>query len=168
MLENNFGPSSENLISDVELPVDSKEKGDLVLVDLLDVEARDLAPGTCRVVAVLKILGSKDQGREEHAPAALKRSVSEPILVLLHSKATLGNVRLDEDEIVQRDLQGRVASARAPERLLDKGAQRQHGPVARLRAARSGREGPDGFNNLGRRVNKAIDEVYFAVRLPNK
>lgn len=104
MLENNLSPPSEDLIGDVQLPVDGEEKGNLVLVDLLDVEARNLAPGPGRVVSVLQILGRKDQGREEHAPAALKSSVSVAVLILLHSKATLGNVRLDEDEIVQSDL----------------------------------------------------------------
>jgi hypothetical protein len=105
MLENDFSPLLEDLVGNVQFPVHSKEESHLVLVDLLDVEAGNLAPGTCGVVSVLKILGRKDQGREEHAPAALKSPLSVAILVLLRSKATLGNVRLDEDQIVQRDLQ---------------------------------------------------------------
>jgi hypothetical protein len=38
VLEHNISPSLEDLIGDVELPVDSKEERDLVLVDLMSVE----------------------------------------------------------------------------------------------------------------------------------
>lgn len=108
MLQNDLSPFLEDFVCNVQLPVDSKEESHLVLVDLLDAEARDLAPGTRRVVPVLKVLGCKNQSREEHAPTALKSPVRVAILVLLSSKAALGNVRLDEDQIVQGDLQRRV------------------------------------------------------------
>jgi hypothetical protein len=152
MLQNNLSPSLEDFVCDVQLPVDSKEESHLVLVDLLDGEAGNLAPGTRRVVSVLKVLGGKDQGREEHAPTALKSAVRVAVLVLLGSEATLGNVRLDEDQIVQGDLQRRVTRTGAPKSLLDKGPQREHGSVARFRAAWSRRKRPDGFDDLSRGI----------------
>lgn len=152
VLEHDLGPPLEDVIRDVQLPVDSKQECNLVLVDLMYIEARNLAPGSRGVVAVLKVLGRENQGREEHAPAALKGPVGVAVLVLLSDKATLGDVGLDKDEVVQRHLQGRVAGARAPKRLLDEGAQRQHGPGAGFRAARGRRQGPYGFHDLSGRV----------------
>jgi hypothetical protein len=53
---NDFLPLLPNRIGDVKLPVHSLEEGHLVCVDLTDLEARYLAPGASRVVAVLQIL----------------------------------------------------------------------------------------------------------------
>jgi hypothetical protein len=38
ILENNLGPSLENIVRDVQLPVNSEEESDFVLVDLQGVE----------------------------------------------------------------------------------------------------------------------------------
>jgi hypothetical protein len=56
VLENNIGPSLEDLIDDMHLPVDCVKKSDFVLVDLLSVKSRNLAPGPGRIVSILKIL----------------------------------------------------------------------------------------------------------------
>jgi hypothetical protein len=56
VLENYVGPSLEDLVNDMHLPIDCVEKSDFVLVDLLSVKPRNLAPGPGRIVSILKIL----------------------------------------------------------------------------------------------------------------
>lgn len=168
VLENDLGPSLKDILGDVKVPADSKEEGNLVLVDLLGVESRDLAPGASSVISVLEILGGQDQGREEHATATLKGAVGMSVRRLLGGKVVLGNVGLDENQIIERDLESRVASARATQRLLDEGSQRQHGLASQLTSACGRGEGPDGLDNLSRRINKTIDKVDLALRLANQ
>jgi len=94
----------------MELPVNGNQKSNLILVDLLGVKSRDLAPSPSRVVSILEILGSQDQGREEHAAATLKCTIGMAVIRLLSGKVMLGNMGLNENQVVQGDLEGRVAS----------------------------------------------------------
>ena len=134
----------------MEVPADGKEKGNLVLVDLLGVESRNLAPSSSRVVSVLEILGGQDQSREEHATTTLESAIGMAVLRLFGSKVVLRNMRFDQNQIVESNLEGRVASPGATQRLLDKGTQRQHGLAAQLTSANDRGEGPNGLDNLGR------------------
>lgn len=152
VLENDFGPSLEDILRDVKVPANGKEESNLVLVDLLGVESRDLAPSASSVVSVLEILGSQDQSREKHATTTLKCAIGMSVRGLLGRKVVLGNMRLDENQVIERDLEGRVASARATQRLLNKGSQRQHGLASQLTSACGRGEGPDGLDNLSRRI----------------
>lgn len=152
VLENDFGPSLKDIFGDVEVPANSKEESNLVLVDLLGVESRDLAPSASSVVSVLEILGSQDQSRKKHASTTLKGAIGMSVRGLLSRKVVLGNMRLDENQVIERDLEGRVASARAAQRLLNKGSQRQHGLASQLTSACGRGEGPDGLDNLSRRI----------------
>jgi hypothetical protein len=113
VLEYDLSPALKDLVGNVQLPVNSNEECHLVLVDLLGVEARNLAPGACRVVAVLKVLRRKDKSREEHTATALKGTIGSTINGLLHGKVMLGDVGLDQNKVIQSDLEGRVACARA-------------------------------------------------------
>lgn len=149
VLEHDLGPTLENLIGDVELPVDCKEEGDLILVDLLSPETRDLAPGTSRVVAVLEVFRSEDESGEEHTAPALQGPTFLPVIRLLHGEIMLGHVRFDEHEVVQCNLKGGVTGPRAAQRLLDESAQGKDGLAAELVAADNGRQGPDGLDDLG-------------------
>lgn len=150
VLENNLGPALKHVVCNVQLPVDSEEEGDFVLVDLIGIEPRNLAPGAGRVVTVLEILGGQDEGGKEHAAAALQSAVGVAILGLLHGEVVLGHMGLDENQVVQGNLQRGVAGAGAPESLLDKGAQRQDCLATKLAAASHRGEGPDRLDDLRR------------------
>jgi hypothetical protein len=150
VLENNLSPALEHVVCNVQSPVDSEQEGDFVLVDLVGVEPGNLAPGACRVVAVLKILGSQDEGGEEHATAALQSAVGMTILGLLHDEVVLGHMGLNEDQVVQSHLEGGVASARASKSLLDKSTQRQNCLATKFTAACHRGERPDRFDDLRR------------------
>jgi hypothetical protein len=54
--ENNFLPFLPDRVGDVEFPVDGLQEGHLVGVNLTDLEARNLAPCTRRIIAVLQVL----------------------------------------------------------------------------------------------------------------
>lgn len=95
VLQYNLGPTLEDVVGDVELPVDGQQESDLVLVDLVGVETRDLAPGASRVVSVLEILGGQDQSGEEHATTALQGAAGLAIVGLLHGEVVLRHMRLD-------------------------------------------------------------------------
>jgi hypothetical protein len=95
----------------VHLPVDSEQKGDLILVDLLGVESRNLTPGSSRIVTVLEIFRSKNQSREEHATTALERAIGVSILGLLHGEVVFWHVGLNQDQVVECNLESRVASS---------------------------------------------------------
>ena len=154
MLQHEIGPASEDGLGHVQAPVDDVEKGHLVDVDLLGREARDLAPGAGRVVAILQVLGRQDQGGQEHAAAALQGPDRGRVVGLLHREVELGHAVLDADEVEERDLEGRVARARAAQRLLDKRLQRQDAAAAdrgRVATADVG-ERPDGLDYLRCRV----------------
>jgi hypothetical protein len=79
----------------MHLPVDCEQKGDLILVDLLGVESRNLAPSSSRIVTVLEIFRSKNQSREEHATTALERAIGMSILGLLHSEVMFWHMGLN-------------------------------------------------------------------------
>lgn len=109
----------------MQLPADFAKECSLVGVDLADLQPRHLAPGFCRVVAVLEILGGQDEGSEEHAPTTHEGARGRTVIALLHGEIALGYVRFDEDEVVQCHLQRRVAGTRSLESLFDVSAQRQ-------------------------------------------
>jgi len=95
--QNNVGPSLEDLVGDVKLPVDRLQKHALVVVDLGSPQSRHFAPGLGRVVAVLQILGRKDESCQKHATTALHTTQHRAISWLLHSKVMFWHMRLDED-----------------------------------------------------------------------
>ena len=172
----------------MEPPADGAEEHQLVLVDLGGVQSGDLAPRTGRVVPVLQVLGREDQRGEEHASATLHGPAGRLPAILVRGRIGAGNVRLDLDQVVQRDLQGAVAGARAAEGLLDEGAERQHALAAggRITAVRRGRQGPDGLNDLRRGVSltfsngvgrrsrsesltdKVVHKIHFPLGLPEQ
>jgi hypothetical protein len=123
--ENNFLPLLPNRVSDVQLPVHSLEKRHLVGVDLADFEARDLAPCASRVVAILQVLGRENERCKEHATSTLQ-STQRGILRLGHGEVMLGQMSLDEDQVVQGNLQSGVAGPRSLESLLDESAKGKH------------------------------------------
>jgi hypothetical protein len=96
-LEDDVGPALENGIGDVYPPVDGKEEGHLVLVDLEGVETGNLAPSAGRVVAILQVLGGEDESGEEHAAAALEGADRVRVIGLLHGEVVIGDVWFDQD-----------------------------------------------------------------------
>lgn len=132
VLQDNFCPALEDFVSDVQLPVDRQQECNFVLVDFSRVEPGNLAPGSGRVVTILKVLGSEDESSKEHAAAALKCAALLLVVGLFHGEIVLRDVGLNEDQVVQRNLEGGIAGARAAQSLLDEGAQRQHRLVAEL------------------------------------
>jgi hypothetical protein len=67
----------------------------------------------------------------------------------------LGQVSLDEDQVVQGNLEGRVAGPRSLERLLDEGAEGKHPRSSRrLTTALGLRKLPDNLDHLGSRIFK--------------
>lgn len=80
----------------------------------------------------------------------------------------LGQVRLDENQVVQSNLQSGVAGARAAKSLLDEGAQRKHTTSSSGLAAALGLSKlPDNLNHLGCGIDEAVDEVDLSVALSN-
>ena len=100
----------------------------------------------------------------------------------------LGQVRLDENQVVQCNLQGGVAGARSTKSLLDEGAQRKHTTSSSGLATALGlRKLPDNLNHLGCGIfggtsqrgnegsrvsmeltDEAVDEVDLSVALSNQ
>ena len=134
-VQENPGPSLPYRVGNVQIPIDRVEEGRLVLVDLLGVKTRDLAPSASRVISVLEVLGRKNEGSEEDATTALQGTSSVVILGLFHGEILSRDVSLDEDKIVHGYLQGRVASPRPLESLLDEGPQGKNGLAANLISA---------------------------------
>jgi hypothetical protein len=135
--ENNFLPLLPNGVSDVQLPVNSLEERHLVGVDLTDLEARDLAPCASRVVAILQVLRRENERCKEHATSTLQ-STERGILRLGHGEVMLGQMGLDEDQVVQGNLQSGVAGPRSLERLLDESAKGKHSRPRGILAAALG------------------------------
>jgi hypothetical protein len=135
--ENNLLPLLPNGVSDVQLPVDSLEERHLIGVDLTDLEARDLAPCASRVVAILQVLRRENERCKEHATSTLQ-STERGILRLGHGEVMLGQMGLDEDQVVQGNLQSGVAGPRPLERLLDESAEGKHSRPRRILAAALG------------------------------
>jgi hypothetical protein len=145
-------PLLPSWVSDVEPPVDSFEEGHFVSIDLADREARNLAPSTSREVAILQILGCKYKSCEEHAATALQCAQGD-ILGLRHGEIMLRQLRLDQDQVVQRDLQSGVAGTGPAKRLLDEGTKGKHSaPRSCLATALGLRELPDNLNHLSSRI----------------
>jgi hypothetical protein len=105
VLKNDIGPSLEDLIGNMHLPVDSKQESNFVLVNLFSSESRDLAPGARRIISVLKILGGKDQSSKKHATAALECAVSMSVHRLFHCEIMFRHMRLDENQVIQSNLE---------------------------------------------------------------
>lgn len=152
----------------MKLPVDGKDESQLVLIDLVCCKTGDFAPGTGGIVAVLKVLGRENQSSEKHAAAALESTTLMTVVRLFHGEIVLGDMGLDQDEIVQGDLERGVAGARSAERLLDEGAQGQNGLAADIIVADDRRKWPDGFDDLCRGINKCVHKVDFAVALADE
>jgi hypothetical protein len=168
VLENNVSPSLEDTVRNVQLPVHGLQEGHLVLVDLVRVQAGNLTPGAGRVVTVLQVLGCQNKRGKEHAAAALKGLSRVAVVQLLHNEAPAGDMGLDENQVVQSHLQRGVTCPGAAQRLLNKGAQGEHGFASELAAADRRRRGPDGVHNQSRGINKAIDKVDLAIGLSNE
>jgi hypothetical protein len=66
----NVSPFLIDILADMQLPVDSLQERNFVLVNFLCIQARNLTPGACRVVAILEVLGGQNQGSQEHAASA--------------------------------------------------------------------------------------------------
>jgi hypothetical protein len=79
----------------------------------------------------------------------------------------LGQMSLDENQVVQSDLQGRVTGTRSAERLLDEGAQGKHTTSRSSLATTLGlRELPDNLDHLSSRIDEAVHEVDLSFALP--
>jgi hypothetical protein len=81
----------------VEFPIDGKEESHFVLVDLQSVQPGDLAPSPCRIIAVLKVFGSQNERRKEHAATALQSSDRVWIIRLFHCKIVHWHMLLDQN-----------------------------------------------------------------------
>lgn len=121
----------------MKAPVDLAQEHPLVHVDLTNLEPRHLAPRFRRVVSVLQILGSQNQSCQEHATTAHERAISRAVHSLLHGKVALRHMWPDEDQVVESNLQCRVARARSSQRLLDVGTERQHAAAVAFAPARN-------------------------------
>lgn len=164
-IQKNPGPSFPYSVGDVQVPVDCVKESRLVLVDLLSVKARDLAPGAGGVVSVLKVLGRENEGGKKDTATALQGTSSLVIPRLFHGEILSRDVPLDEDEIVHGYLQCRVAGARPLEGLLDEGPQGKNGLVANLVSANNRGQGPDGLDHESCRVDEVVNEVNLSVML---
>lgn len=89
----------------METPIDSNKESHLVLVDLVRVQPADLTPGASRVVSILQVLRSQDEGRQEHATTALQSSDGITILRLFHGEIMFGDMWLNQDQVIQCNLQ---------------------------------------------------------------
>lgn len=135
VFQHNLCPSLKDGLGDVKLPVDLSQEYPFVDGNLGNPKARHLAPGFCRVVAVLQILRSQDQGSEKHPPAAHKCTVGRAVFALFLGEVILRHVRLDQHEIVQGYLQRRVACTRSTKCLLNVGTKREHSTSVRSLAS---------------------------------
>lgn len=125
VVQYNLRPPFEDCVGEVKFPANLREEGPLVSIDLANSQARHLAPGFGRVVAVLQVLRCQDQGGQEHATSAHERACTGTVDLLLPCEVTLGYERFDQNQIVKCDLQRRIAGARSPKRLLNVSAQWQ-------------------------------------------
>lgn len=105
MLHDAVAPDVVQVLADVELPVDSGEERHLVLVDLGNLEAGNLTPGTGRVVAILQPFGSQNKGSKKHAPTTLQDPTSVRLVGLFHGEVMGGDVRLDQNQVIESHLQ---------------------------------------------------------------
>jgi hypothetical protein len=79
----------------------------------------------------------------------------------------LRQMRLDQDQVVQGNLESRVACARATKCLLNEHAKGKYSASRGILTAALGlRKLPDNLNHLGGRIDEAIDEVDLSIGLP--
>lgn len=109
--QNDVSPSLEYRLGNVELPADLVEERSLIGVDFVNFQPGHLAPRFRGVVAILQILRGQNEGSEKHTPATHEGVASRTIRRLLHGEVTPRYEWLDEHQIVQSDLQRRVARA---------------------------------------------------------
>jgi len=150
MLHDQVAPNLVEVLGNMQVPPDGAEECALILIDFRNLESGYLAPGPRRVVAILEPLGGKNEGREEHAPTTLQGPTSVRLAGLLHGEVMGGNVRLDQDQIIESHLQGRVTRARAAQSLLDELPERQY--TVEVGTAWHRRCRPDGFDDIRGRI----------------
>lgn len=68
-------PSNKCIVRHKERVVNELQKDELVGIDLLDRQSRDLGPSLVRIVAVLEVLGGDHQGRQKGPAAAVNDSI---------------------------------------------------------------------------------------------
>lgn len=85
----------------MKFPVDRRQEGDLVHVDLTSLQARYLAPGASRKVAVLEIFRCENQGCEEHSSTALHGAASLRVFALFHGKVVPRQAGLYKYQVVE-------------------------------------------------------------------
>jgi hypothetical protein len=153
VLHDAVAPDLVQDLAEMELPVDGGKKCKLILVDFRDLEPRDLTPGPCRVIAILEPLRGENQGRKEHTSPTLQNPTSVRRVGLLHGEIMRGNVRLDQDEVVESHLKRRVTRARTAQSLFDELPERQDARAgAKVGAARNRRSRPYGFHDVRGRI----------------
>lgn len=96
-IQKDTSPALPYCVGNVQVPADCVEESRLVLVDLLGVQTRDLAPGASRVVSVLEVLGRENERGKEDAAAALQGTRSLVVPRLFHCEVELRNMVLDEN-----------------------------------------------------------------------
>ena len=73
MIQQDITPSLEQCISNIQIILCNIEKNEFVGVDIFDREARDLGPRPIRVISVLQILGSDNDGSQKHTSTTSNR-----------------------------------------------------------------------------------------------
>jgi len=109
VFQNNVRPSLEDCFWDMQAPTNGTQEETLVAVNLHCSQSRHLAPRLRRVVAVLQILGGQDEGSQEHASATLHGAQRRTVDRLLHGSIMRWDMGSDEHEVVQSNLQRRIA-----------------------------------------------------------
>jgi len=150
--QNDIGPPLEDVVRNVQLPVDTLEKGSLVHVDLGGLQARHLAPCLGRIVAVLQVFRSEDQCGEKHTSAALQSSHGWRIRKLFLCKVAFWHMRHDQNQVVQSDLKCRVAGSGSAQGLFNISPERQNATSAGATWWWGDRKRPDDLDHLCGRV----------------
>ena len=138
----------------MQAPPDGLEEHQFILVDLKSVETRNLTPGTGGIVAVLQILGSENQRRQEHPTPTLHGPQQRLIPRLLLGQVMSGHVGLNLNQIIQSHLQGTIASTRASECFLNEDAEGKNAfrSCRSITAGCCGGQRPDSLYDLGRGI----------------
>jgi len=95
----------------MEFPADLCKEGSLVGVDLFYWQAGHLAPGLGRIIAILQILRGQDKRSKEHSASTHESAVGRAVPRLFHCEVALRYEGLDQDQVVQCNLERRVACA---------------------------------------------------------
>jgi hypothetical protein len=88
----------------MEFPIHSLQEHHFILINLLGLQTRDLAPSTGGVVPILQVFRCKNQRGEKHTSSALHRSSAWAVAGLFHGEVMVWNVWSDLDEVVESDL----------------------------------------------------------------